>query len=174
MIDTPTAVIIGAVLATVGWLYIARRHRTLARKQNSLNTLLTASLDKEIRENLKILSPYLLKKEELILNNDTDKNLRYSLQILLNHYEFVAVGIRNGDLDEVLIRDSEHGTILCLFACSTKYIDTLRNTRPRRSIYENLEWLCKRWGQKPPGLWQRAFECIRGRPIKGSLEKVLG
>ena len=105
-------------------------------------------------------------------SDDEHEEVLAALRMWLNHYEFIAAGIRNGDLDETLIRDSERGTILTIYECAVDYIDSLRNTRRRRAIYEHLEWLHRRWESHPPGIMRRLAEYCRGRPFKGRRERV--
>lgn len=173
VMSTENAILIAAVLATLGWLYTGRRARNLARKQHSMNLLLQASFNNDMRNALHELSPHLRACKIPNVESEQDENILKKLRFLLNHYEFVAAGIRNGDLDEELIRDSERGTILTLFECSKDYIESLRNTRRRRAIYEHLEWLHKRWETHPPNPVVRFAERCRGRPFKGRVERVI-
>ncbi|MGO8839599.1 MAG: DUF4760 domain-containing protein [Methyloceanibacter sp.] len=79
----------------------------------------------------------------------------------------MAAGLRNGDFDENLVRDSERGTILSLVNACEKLIWKLRDERKRQSIYEHLEWLRRRWETKPPSWWQRLIEWCISRPLPG-------
>jgi hypothetical protein len=147
----------------------------LARKQHSLNVMLTASFNKEFRDAYKTIAPFIRANNLPDIQTDDNGNndLREALRLVLNHYEFVAAGIRNGDMDETLIRDSERGTILTIFEAVQKYIESLRTTRRRRSINEHLEWLHRRWEINPPGRVRRFVENIRGKPFSGQRERVL-
>jgi hypothetical protein len=164
--DAANAILIGAVCATAGWVYTSRRARTLARKQHTVNIMLQASLNKEFRSARDDVAPHVRAKQVPDLNLQENKDLRISLRMILNHYEFMAAGVRNGDFDEVLLRDSERGTIMSLFEGCHDYIWGLRNNRSRLTIYEHLEWLHGRWETKRPR-WQRACEFCIGRPLPG-------
>jgi hypothetical protein len=96
--------------------------------------------------------------------DDTDRN---ALRRVLNHYEFIATGLRNGDFDERLVRDSERAAILTLFEKSQDFIWNLRDARRRITIYENIEWLYSRWEKSPPSHMQQCAEWIVGRPFPG-------
>lgn len=96
-----------------------------------------------------------------------NEELRDKFRLILNHYEFVAAGLRNGDFDERLVRDSERGTFIALFKCCEPYIYALRDHRTRMAIYEHLEWLYERWETSPPNKAQRAIERVRGSPLYG-------
>lgn len=99
--------------------------------------------------------------------------LHLHFRMVINHYEFIAAAIRNGDIDETLVRDSERATILSMFEASKDRIEALRVTRRRRSVCEHLEWLHIRWETKPPGVVRRCCESVRGRPFQGRRENVL-
>ncbi len=79
---------------------------------------------------------------------DGDPELVDAVRRVLNHYEFIAAGLRNGDFDEPLVKDTERSTIVNLYSGSKKYIWTLRNDRNRMSLYEHLEWLHARWDRR--------------------------
>jgi len=161
------AILIAASLATLGWLYTARRARRLARKQHTISVMLQASFHNEFRAALALIAPHLRKgecPEDLVEAADND-DLRTAFRFVLNHYEFIAAGLRNGDFDESLVRDSERGTILSLINSCEKLVWKLRDTRKREALYEHIIWLRRRWETKPPGFWQRLLECCIGRPL---------
>jgi Domain of unknown function (DUF4760) len=166
--DTATAALIGAGFATTGWLYTARRARSLSRMQHTVSVMLQASFNKEFQEAACKIRPY--PRDGCCPEDDlTEENakLREAFRRVLNHYEFLAAGLRNGDFDERLVRDSERGTILLLFRACKQVIWKIRDDRSRLSIYEHLEWLCRRWDEKPPGFTQRFCEWVAGRPFPG-------
>ena len=172
VISTQAAILVAALFATMGWLYAARRARTLAKKQHTFNLLIRSNFDQTLRDALSALSPHLRARLLPDVTSEDRSELRDALRLVLNHYEFVASGIRNGDLDEALVRHSERGTILTLIECSSDYIHAMRNTRRRRSIYEHLEWIHDRWERCPPGRTKRSLEMVLGRPFKGRFAEV--
>lgn len=101
------------------------------------------------------------------LKQEHNKDLAGEFRFVLNHYEFMCAGLRNGDFDEKLVKDSERGTIVGLFSCCEQYIYTLRDNRDRQSIYEHLEWIYNRWNVKRPGQLQALWERFRMQPIQG-------
>jgi hypothetical protein len=71
-----------------------------------------------------------------------------ALKYILNYYEFMAVGVRVGDLEEKMIFDTIHPTVCNLYDRSSSLIAHLRDTRNRgsdRSTYCDLEKLVDRW-----------------------------
>jgi hypothetical protein len=166
--DTSIAILTGAGLATLGWIYTARRSRTLSRKQHTVNVMLHTSLNATFLDAKSKLVPHLRAMsvpDDVITGKDEE--LRYHFRLVLNHYEFVAAGIRDGDMDEQLVRDSERSTVLLLFKACEKYIWAMRDERSRMTMYEHLEWIHTRWDNKPPKRFQRCVEWTIQRPYAG-------
>jgi hypothetical protein len=170
--STEAAILIGAALATLGWLYTGRKARTLSRKQHTINIMVQASFNKEFREAFALIAPQIRAKQCIDFNDKNHEALVDAYRRVLNHYEFMAAGLRNGDLDEALLRDSERGTILNLIETCQENIFKLRTSRRRQSIYEHLEWLYRRWESNPPGRVARCWEYFLNKPIAGPRVKV--
>lgn len=171
-LTTATALLIVAALATLGWVYTARRARILTRKQHSFNVLVKAIFDKDFSDVMKKVAPHLRKGDLPKFRDENDSDIKDALNFLLNYCELLAAGVRNGDLDERLIRDCQRGMIVTTYEVCASHIESLRTTRRRRGIYEHLEWLHSRWEEWPPRFPQRALEWFIGRPIQGRRKRV--
>lgn len=171
---TENAILIAAGLATMGWVYAARRQRFLARKHHTFNVMLHTSWNDKFGEAFLTLAPYIKECNLPNLDSDDQKDLRSVVRRILNHYEFISAGVRNGDIDETLLRDSERGTIIALFKCCHNHIYAVRDTRDRQTVYEHLEWLKRRWDDQKPSGMQRAAEFALCRPLAGKRTKVDG
>jgi len=167
---TPDVIAASAILATVGWLYSARRARSLSRKQHTINIIVTQAFDAPMREaQSKLASAFKNHGTSLPLPGSPEHAaLLPYLRLVLNHFEFIAAGIRRGDIDEMLVWDAQRGTIIALCNRAEKHIFSLRDTRARRSMYEHLEWLVRRWDGKRPNLAQRICERCLARPFVGT------
>lgn len=129
--------------------------------------MVQANFSSEMRKSFNEISGYMraCNVPDLTLTENAD--LAQTFRFVLNHYEFMCAGLRNGDFDERLLRDSEKGTILGLFRCCETYIYKIRDNRERQSIYEHLEWAFARWDKNPPGRIQRWWESYLMRPMQG-------
>lgn len=132
--------------------------------------MLQANFNKDFREAFIAITPDLKKGKcpDDIWKGGELEEQRQRYRFILNHYEFIAAGIRNGDFDERLVRDSERGTILSIYGACVKMIYAIRDDRSRMAIYEHLEWLNRRWKVAPPGWLQRRWEGILDRPLAGA------
>ena len=166
-IDTPIAILVAASFATMGWLWTGRRMRALSRKQHTFTVLFQSSLNEVHMDAVKAITPHIRIFTCPDLNAEENKIVAMAFRKILNHYEFIAAAIRNGDFDERLFRDTERATILGVFETCEKYIYAVRTDRRRQTIYEHLEWLHRRWEGKPPGRIQYCIEWLHGRPLPG-------
>ncbi len=164
-------VLFGATLATIGWLYTARRTRSLLRRQHTFNALLTVTCNVTYQAAHNRIRSMIRAKSVPDLPLDGDNQTRDDLSMLLNHFEFLAAGLRNGDMAERLLRDSDRGTIIGLVEAADSFIQKVRNSRQRKAIFEHLEWLHDRWQEKPPVWWQRVIEALLGRPLRHDVHR---
>lgn len=172
--STQDAILVGATLATVGWMYNARKVRTLARKQHTINIMIKGNFDELMRKSHTKISKYIQNQEPWPDRKSQEyTDLLPSLRYILNHYEFISAGIRRGDLDENLVIDAERGTILSAFESAQGHIFEVRNSRRNQAIYEHLEWIHKRWEQKPPNKIMRLCEGAKGSPFAGKKTDVV-
>lgn len=167
---TSYAILIGAALATLGWLYTSHRGRTLAKKQQTITVMMMANFNEKFLGSRAAITEYVKGNKKLPENiMDADHaDLKAELRHVMNHYEFVAAALRNGDLDEKLVKDSERSTLLMVYGNLEEYIWSLRTGRDRESIYEHLQWIHNRWEKKPPSFIIKFFEFLRGKPFYGS------
>ena len=157
-------VLLAAGFATVGWWYSARANRKLFRKQHTVNVMLDASMNKEMREALS-LSPRghtALKPPDY--EAIWDKEKRDAFRLLVNHYEFLAAGIRNHDLDEHLVFDCEFNIIRDVFETYKPFIEQRRTDRGTKAVYEHLEWLITKWELRSPMSWRRFWHVWKHGP----------
>jgi len=66
-----------------------------------------------------------------------------ALKYFLNYYEFIAIGIRTGDLDEEFLRMSLRHIVINLCRMGDLYIQFCRSGD--ENVYKNLLWLRDRW-----------------------------
>ncbi len=75
------------------------------------------------------------------------------LKYVLNYFEFVAIGIRQGDLDEKTLKMSLRGIVATTTNVADIYIKYARGELTETDgqgsahAYEHLLWLRKRWNR---------------------------
>lgn len=126
-------------------------------RQHTINTLLQSRLSEIFIEKGARVNKSLEKYKKACSKHGA-QNLNKSdffksddLKYLLNFYEYIAVGLKNGDLDEDLLKDALRSVVLNLCEEFRDYINARQTVNPR--LLCNLTNLEQRWRNevhKPP------------------------
>jgi len=127
--------------------------KSTARKKQAADMLLSSRCDQELMKGLRKLAQ---------LHEDANVNMRafakkdqvdsaeaQAIRYVLNHWEYVSVGIQAGIYDEEMIKDASCGTVTKLFERAQPFIIALREENARPTIYQEFEWLAKSWESTP-------------------------
>lgn len=156
----PIVTVVVAILVWIGTSYVTMRNLV---KQHTINTLLQSRLSATYMENARALNKGFFGKhgelipltQEEVIKPPEEVNLQ-ALGYMLNYFEFIAVGIRHGDLDESVMKNSLRGIVCSVFCVAESFIHTRRSDvqdPSKARTYEHLCWLHNRWrddSQLPP------------------------
>ena len=85
------------------------------------------------------------KIDEMLVNSlaasqsDEDRAAVRSLRYLLNYFEFISVGVLDGELDERIVAKTLRGNLLDVYNHAASYITDLQKSNPR--TLENFSML---------------------------------
>ncbi|KJE36651.1 hypothetical protein UF64_02935 [Thalassospira sp. HJ] len=159
---------ITASLATIGWLSQRQVALEISRKQHTLNVL-TQMRHSEIfnKHRINIFSRYphthqipdqdvsqimdeRLNKDNYSIGDDCDKikfPLAESIIYVCNYYEFLASAIKEGDLDDALMRETLEDVFKSTYNKLSRIICTYRDSD--NEAFENYYWLVEEhWNKK--------------------------
>lgn len=139
--------VIAAAIAVIS--IVNSRH--IARKKQSIDMLMDMRCDKLMNDALATISK--LHNNDEGLRKFAQPSNRASeeaehLRLALNHFEYIAVGIRSGIYDEILVKDGIYTTIVDTFFKTEPYIKAVRQVTNRETIYQDFECLARRWDNK--------------------------
>ncbi len=138
---------LGIYFAVAGWIINAIVTMRNSVKQHTINTLLQTRLSATYMERATAVRTILMgysperRAPPGLINFDVATS--QTIDYILNYIEFMAVGIRHGDLHEQVLRDSMRGIVIRFVGTTQDYIDDLRRDAPR--TFQNLLWLYERW-----------------------------
>lgn len=142
------AVVVGVIVAIVSVLTA----RSIARKKQSADMLFASRGDESLQAAYRCLSQYHNGEKNIrVLANDPArgsdeaKNIRY----LLNHFESLAVGIQAGIYDEAMLKRAWCGIVTDSYTRAAPLIAAVREVEKRQTIFQETEWLAKRWLKTP-------------------------
>ena len=78
----------------------------------------------------------------------------------VNHYEYVAVAIRQGIYDETIFKNASYTTLIKLYDRTKPFIDEMRRIKAP-TVWQEFEWLMLRWKACP--LPVKKFKSIEDR-----------
>jgi Domain of unknown function (DUF4760) len=81
-----------------------------------------------------------------IKESATDNVDIMALRYILNYFEFIAIGVIRGDLDEGMLKDSLRSILKKNVAMSRPWIKKSQLENP--NLYINLLWLHDRWASE--------------------------
>ena len=157
--------IVSAICSSAGTGYITVRNGI---KQHTINTMLQSRMSAQYSEhaatiNRTYFAPGMPKYEPVPLSEFLDPANASHLQsvnYVLNYFEFLAVAIRHGDLDELMMRQMMKGIIVRLCMRASEYIAYTREevngvlTVPTTQ-FEHITWLLGWWKLDHRSPWKR-------------------
>ena len=140
------AIVISALAAVLLILYTQR----LAGKRATIDLLLQ-QLHNEVlvhaKKAIKVLREKKVNFVELADNEKADQNTY--IQLILNNYEFIASGIRERAFDEAIYKRMHYSMVMKHWDDFEPYVMELRKSRHQPTLFQEFEWLGKRWKVKP-------------------------
>lgn len=161
-------ILLASLLATLGWLITVFATRSNERRKATIDLVLRHQMDRSIEDHkyriLRQFPPFRPMDEgdakttfdnylswthgEVGPSKDTPPPVGYSIVQVLNFYEFIAVGVRRGRLDEGVAYDSFAALSKKM---AEKFFPFLLLCRPRQvggkpsDTFRDLVWLTRRW-----------------------------
>lgn len=147
---TPVILTISAMVA----FWAVRRNQIIARKRATIDLVLAQRSD----EKLQVHKDCFVK-----LNDDKNGNnlATYASKPhkggeeakailgVLNNYEFIAAGIREGAFCEKTYKRMVYGILVQDYEALKGFIQEVRRSREHKTLFQEFEWLGKKWKKKP-------------------------
>ncbi|WP_341707749.1 DUF4760 domain-containing protein [Halopseudomonas sp.] len=137
-----------AAVAVVSVLYA----RATAKKQQSADLLLQSRTDGELVAAMRCISDLHELGDgsirDLASKTAAETKEAKCVRYVLNHWEYVSVGVQSGIYDEAMLRRASFNTVIQLHKSVRPFIDNLRGITGRNTIYQEFQWLAERWEAK--------------------------
>jgi hypothetical protein len=127
--------------------------RRIERRKTAVLAIFESRHDRELIKGLRRIA---------VLHDDPNANMRnfgrkaqkdhedaQLIRYVLNHYEYVSVGIQEGIYDELIFKNSICGIVVSLYDRTKPFIEMVREEEKRRTVFQEFEWLACRWKDSP-------------------------
>jgi hypothetical protein len=141
----------GAAAAVIGWMFTNLMSLRNSIRQHTITTLLQSRLSATYMHYADKLSSHYSDYEArkasdpALKESPTEKVDVNALRYILNYFEFIAIGIKRGDLDEGMLKDSLRSILAKNIEMSSEWLEKSRAQNDR--YYANLLWLHGRWSK---------------------------
>ena len=149
----------GALVASGGVIFAAstlKENSNIAKKQATIAIINSFNEDKKLQE----IKNFIFTYSHTDLNQIfcTTGNMNSSLGqeaakddilYVLNRYEFIALGIREGAFDEELYKYLQCSNILKLWEKARSLVTMIRQEYNKETLFQELEWLAEKWSKDP-------------------------
>ena len=144
--------LLGTLTAVLGWLFTSRGQSLNATRSHSIQTLMASRMSEAYTRQVEVATNVYCNFKDtngqnyaLTLADFSGLTLKKKNAIfyLLNYLEFIAVGIRYGDLDEKLMKSTLKTIIYKNYTFFEAIVKDKQQTMP--TVYEHLTALHKRW-----------------------------
>ncbi|HCL3904944.1 DUF4760 domain-containing protein [Pseudomonas aeruginosa] len=126
--------------------------KTIARKKQAADLLFNSRGDEELQNGLRALAKMHddgnTNMRAFAAKSRVDEDIPKMIRYVLNHYEYVAVGVQSKIYDEGMLRSASFNTVINLYKHSKPFIEAVRDNNQRPTIYQEFQWLAKRWEEK--------------------------
>lgn len=147
--------LLGTLAVVLGWLFNSRAQDLTSKRSHSIHTLMSSRLSEAyanhsnyamavyMRLREKNGDDYTITPQDITECSQLERN---AIFYQLNYFEFISVGIRYGDLDENLIKNTLKSIIRTNYDFFEKVIKDKQAINP--TLYEHLTALNSRWNVK--------------------------
>lgn len=140
---------LGVASAICGWLIAGIINLRNSIRQHTISTLLQSRLSATYMKYADDLSRHYTDYDVRRRSNPALKEMAtdgvdiLALRYILNYFEFIAIGVKRGDLDDDMLRDSLRSILKKNVSMSRPWIKATQIDSP--NTYKNLLWLHDRW-----------------------------
>ncbi|MGE8211396.1 MAG: DUF4760 domain-containing protein [Stenotrophomonas rhizophila] len=141
-------ILLGVVVAIVSVLTA----RSTARKKQAADMLFASRGDQGLQEGcrtVKSLHEAPGKNLRTLLGDEEHKKEISQIMYVLNHFETVCVGIKNGIYDEAMIKDAWCSMMLNTYDYSLPVVEAVRQKHGKNTLFQEYEHLVVRWKKNP-------------------------
>lgn len=170
-------VLLAAWLAVIGWIVTAWTSIRNSVKQHTVNTLLQSRLSLTYMERADRVNKFFgaYERAHPVATRDPEQDAtsgisaddEEALRYILNYFEYIAIGVRHGDLHEAMLHASLRSILTKTVFYSRDWIERrVGGTEvfaPNPYLYRNLRWLYLRWREEEnmPANDLRPFSMLR-------------
>jgi hypothetical protein len=139
-----------AVSAIAG-IWVIRASKTQEKRRATIDLVMDQKRDQRLIDAREVILTMHEAKEKNFARylEDTSSKEHKAILAVLNGYEFVASGIREGAFDEKTYKRLRYSRAVIDWDNLCPFVIAFRNQKDIKGLFQEFEWLVKRWKKKP-------------------------
>lgn len=137
-------------MSALAAVWVVHHNGVMAKKRATVDHIIHQKSDKDLLEAIRLVYELHDKSDQFsdYLKNPTSVECKAILKVLNNH-EFIALGIRRKAFEERIYKELQYSNFVKVYNSAAGIIAELRNCKNTPTIFQEFEWLIKRWQKKP-------------------------
>ncbi len=143
---------IGVLIAASGVILTLRHNNTIARRRATIDLVLHQRADSELTESKKNLHKLHEQNNGLgqwAARGKEETPEHIAIMRVLNNYEFIATGIKEGAFDKKIYQRMQHSMTVRDYCALQCFISDIRQRHNNDKIFQEFEWLAKEFEANP-------------------------
>ncbi|WP_160280073.1 DUF4760 domain-containing protein [Cellvibrio mixtus] len=126
-------------------------NQAINRKRATVEMVLNHNQNAQLQEANEAINELLHSQQitSLSANDKKDSPERKALLKVLNAYEFIANGIKEGVFDKQLYKRMQYGTVVRDWEAFAPFVMHLRTQVQRPTLFQDFQWLYKEFKKQP-------------------------
>jgi len=137
------------LLSAVGAIAVIYYNGKQARVRALIDLILHQKADTELIEATRRVYAMRSNGTSLSSHVEVDSDQRKDILKVINHHEFIAVGIRMKAFDENVYKQMQCTNVLRLWSATKAFIYELREKDQKQTLFQDFERLATRWEAEP-------------------------
>ncbi|GHT89783.1 hypothetical protein AGMMS49545_01020 [Betaproteobacteria bacterium] len=122
----------------------------MSRRRATVDHIIHQKTDRELLDAIQLVYKMHDDNEVFSKYHDQKETPEYkAILLVLNNHEFIALGIRRRAFAETIYKELQCSNFLKVWNSSAGIVEELRKSSGRETLFQEFEWLAKRWKENP-------------------------
>jgi hypothetical protein len=138
-------------ISALGAVWIIKARGTQEKRRATVDAIIHQKAESKLRDARAVIRRMHENKEKNLakhLENPTSEECIAIIEVL-NAYEFIASGIRQGAFDEGTYKRLRCSNVLNDWQILYAFVQEMRNSKDSSTLFQDFKWLAARWRGKP-------------------------
>jgi Domain of unknown function (DUF4760) len=132
-------------------LWVIKASKTQEKRRSTVDLIVEQKRDRDLTEARRvILAMHEAGEKNLAKHLESESSVEYNaILLVLNAYEFVSSGIREGAFDEGTYKRLRYSNVRKDWDALCAFVFEFRRVKSGQTLFQDFQWLNERWRKSP-------------------------